>query len=195
MLQHLWTKMQQFWTRIFIFFSCFIFVVILKCNNLIIFLVYLYFWCFYFWIGMSSWRCSRLPFKRLTGNNIIGPLFSPFISIPFFSSVTTISQTTAAWIKILFHKPKLKGVHKILGLDPFSDHVGHFGAPWQPFCILQVVWRCRWVSHLLLGWYLTLTLEFVIISSLSSWSSSFLRLSPILKLSSSRRISSFSCSA
>ena len=34
-----------------------------------------------------------------------------------------------------------------LGLDPFPDPVGHFGAPWRPFWILQAVRRCRrWAS-------------------------------------------------
>ena len=33
-----------------------------------------------------------------------------------------------------------------LGLDPFPDLVGHFGAPWRPFWILQVVlFWCRFV--------------------------------------------------
>ena len=30
-----------------------------------------------------------------------------------------------------------------LGLDPFSDPFGHFGAPWWPFWVLQAVRRCR----------------------------------------------------
>ena len=34
-----------------------------------------------------------------------------------------------------------------LGLDPFPDPVGHFGAPWWPFWVLQAVRRCRrWAS-------------------------------------------------
>ena len=34
-----------------------------------------------------------------------------------------------------------------LGMDPFPDPVGHFGAPWRPFWILQAVRRCRrWAS-------------------------------------------------
>ena len=30
-----------------------------------------------------------------------------------------------------------------VGLDPFPDPVGHFGAPWWPFWVLQAVRRCR----------------------------------------------------
>ena len=33
---------------------------------------------------------------------------------------------------------------KKLWVDTFSDPVCHFGAPWQPFWILQAVRRCRW---------------------------------------------------
>ena len=32
---------------------------------------------------------------------------------------------------------------KNLGVHTFPDPVGHFGAPWRPFWILQAVWRCR----------------------------------------------------
>ena len=38
-----------------------------------------------------------------------------------------------------------------LGLDPFPDPVGHFGAPWQPFWILQVFYvshrRSAWIKN------------------------------------------------
>ena len=30
-----------------------------------------------------------------------------------------------------------------LGVNPYPDPVNHFGAPWQPFWILQAVRRCR----------------------------------------------------
>ena len=32
---------------------------------------------------------------------------------------------------------KLIGVPKNLGVDPLPDPVGYFGAPWQPFWIVQ----------------------------------------------------------
>ena len=35
------------------------------------------------------------------------------------------------------------GVPKNLWIRLFSDPVSHFGAPWQPFWILQAVRRCR----------------------------------------------------
>ena len=53
---------------------------------------------------------------------------------------------------------------KNLGVDIFPDPVGHFGAQWRPFWILQAVRRCRrWTSAPApLGWYLG-------IFSLFSW--------------------------
>ena len=37
--------------------------------------------------------------------------------------------------------------HPNLGIDTFPDPIGHFGAPWRPFWILQAVRRCRrWAS-------------------------------------------------
>ena len=33
----------------------------------------------------KCWRCSRLPFRQFTGNDVGGPLFSPF----FFSLTST----------------------------------------------------------------------------------------------------------
>ena len=39
-------------------------------------------------------------------------------------------------------------IPKTLGVDTFPDPVGHFGAPWRPFWILQLVRRCRrWASY------------------------------------------------
>ena len=44
----------------------------------------------------------------------------------------------SAWIKKLI-KTKLTVAPKSLGVDPFPDPVGHFGAPWQPFWIFEVL--------------------------------------------------------
>ena len=53
-----------------------------------------------------------------------------------------VSHRRSAWIKKLILRKWLQMANN-LGLDPFPDHVGHFGAPWRPFWILQAVWRCR----------------------------------------------------
>ena len=70
-------------------------------------------------IGTSGCRCSRSPFRRSTGNDVSGPLFSPFFSFlfSFFSfifSVVYFSHRRSARIKNLFSEswresPKTKG--------------------------------------------------------------------------------------
>ena len=59
-----------------------------------------------------------------------------------FSSVATFSHRRSARIKKLILR-KLLRMPKNLGGDAFPDPVGHFGAPGQPFWILQAVRRCR----------------------------------------------------
>ena len=39
-------------------------------------------------------------------------------------------------------KRKLTGAPKNLGADPFPDPVSHYGAPWRPIGILQMVQCC-----------------------------------------------------
>ena len=71
----------------------------------------------------------------------------------------------SAWRKKLILR-KLPRMPKNLRVDTFPDPVGHFGAPWRPYWILQAVWRCRRcgvaggerVPPLPLGWYFILYL-------------------------------------
>ena len=67
-------------------------------------------------------------------------IFTVIFLSPF--SVATFSNRRSARIKKLIQR-KLTTAPKNLGLDPFSDPVGHFGAPWWPFWVLQAVRRCR----------------------------------------------------
>merc|ERR1711954_400716 len=60
----------------------------------------------------------------------------------FFFSVATFSHRRSARIKKLILR-KLTGSPKNLGVDTFPDPLRHFGAPWRPFWILQVVRRGR----------------------------------------------------
>ena len=71
-----------------------------------------------------------------------------------------------------------------LGLDPFPDPVGHFGAPWRPFWILQAVRRCRrwasapgaarlvfnYISHFALSWFISVSSWCISVHLGESWS-------------------------
>ena len=71
--------------------------------------------------------------------------FSPLF-FPRFFSIATFSHRRSAWIKKLIYQ-KLTGTPKNLKVDTFPDPVGHFGAHWRPFWILQAVRCCRrWAS-------------------------------------------------
>ena len=102
-----------------------------------------------FFIGTSMRCSSRLAFERSTGNDVSGHYkhhYSWRERVAFqrsaFSSVATFSHRRSAWIKKLFSESCLEHP-KTLGKTPFQDPIGHFGAPWRPFWILQVVRRCR----------------------------------------------------
>ena len=62
---------------------------------------------------------------------------------PHHFPVATFSHRRSAQIKKLILS-KLTGAPKNLGLDPFPDPVGHFGAPWRQFWILQY-WTPFWL--------------------------------------------------
>ena len=53
---------------------------------------------------------------------------------------STAGNDVVATIIIL---QKLLRTPKNLGVDTFPDPVRHFGSPWRPFWVLQVVRRCR----------------------------------------------------
>ena len=101
-----------------------------------------------FW---QEWRrYSRSLFRRSTGNNVSGHYFCcysfiihfflPVFQLFFF--IGTFSHRRSARMKKLILQKWLKMANN-LGSDPFPDPVGHFGAPWRPFWILQVFY----VSH------------------------------------------------
>ena len=60
--------------------------------------------------------------------------FTFFFPFHFPFSVATFSHRRSARIKKLIWRKWFETVNN-LGLDPFPDPVGHFGAPWRPFCI------------------------------------------------------------
>ena len=89
-------------------------------------------------IGTSVWRSSRSAFGRPTGNDVSGHKFS-FLLFPFlFFPVVYFSHRRSARIKKLIQR-KLTGAPQNLGVDPFPVPVGHFGAPWRPFWIFEVL--------------------------------------------------------
>ena len=69
---------------------------------------------------------------------IIFFFFSRFFPRFFFFSVVTFSRRRSARIKKLIQRKWLEMANN-LGLDPFPDPVGHFGAPWRPFWIFEVL--------------------------------------------------------
>ena len=91
-------------------------------------------------IGTSGRRSSRLPFRGLTGTTIVDCYFHhSFTLLLFFHfSATTFSHRRNARIKKLILW-KLTLVPKNLGVHPFPDHVGHFGAPYRSFGIFEVL--------------------------------------------------------
>ena len=106
-----------------------------------------------------AWQCGvrqcdvaggePVPPGSARRNDVSGLLFSPIsfagtssVFFQFHFSVATFSHRRSARIKKLILRKLLKMANN-LGLDPFPDPVGHFGAPWRPFWILQVFY----VSH------------------------------------------------
>ena len=55
-----------------------------------------------------------------------------------FFSVVHFSHRRSARIKKLIYR-KLTGAPQNLGVDPYPVPVGHFGAPWRPFWIFEVL--------------------------------------------------------
>ena len=53
------------------------------------------------------------------------------------SSWSAFGRSMAVIKKLILRK--LMGAPKDLGVDPFPDPVGHFGAPWRPFWIFEVL--------------------------------------------------------
>ena len=101
----------------------------------------------YFYI--TNWH-ERAAFQRSTaGNDVVATLitslffiFSRFFYSPFFfPSVATFSHRRSARIKKLIQR-KLLRMPKNLGADTLPDPVALFGAPQQPFLILQAVNEC-----------------------------------------------------
>ena len=84
--------------------------------------------------GMSGRRCRR---SMLVAT--ISIIFSPH---DHDFSVAPFSHRRSARIKKLIYR-KLFVASKKMGLDPFPDLVGYFGAPWWPFLVLQAVRHCR----------------------------------------------------
>ena len=63
------------------------------------------------------------------GNDVVATIFIILFFPPFFfSSFATFSQRRSARIKKLVLKKLIRAPNN-LGLDPFPDPIGHFGAP------------------------------------------------------------------
>ena len=137
---------------------------------------------FGFWHERAAFQRSSLG-RSTTGNDVVATILISLISVLFspFSpfSAVTFSHRKSAWIKKLISQ-KLAGAPKNLGVHPFPDPIGHFGAPWQPFQIfevlreaggkvLQAVRCCRreQVPPSPLGWYC------ILLSSISDLLSRF----------------------
>ena len=77
--------------------------------------------------------------RQSAGNDVVATKNAfLFFSFVFFFSVVYFSHRRSAWIEKLIQR-KLKGAPQNLGVDPFPDPVGHFGAPWRPFWIFEVL--------------------------------------------------------
>ena len=90
------------------------------------------FLCIWYWHKHAAFQ--RSAFGRSTaGNDVVATIsISLFL---FFPPVFLFSCFPPS-------RPFL--IEGVLGSKSFPDPVGHFGAPWWPFWILQAVRRCRW---------------------------------------------------
>ena len=86
-------------------------------------------------IGTSGWCCSRSPLGGRLAMTLVATISTVFFFFFFFSffslcffSVVYVSHRRSARIKKLISRKWLEMANN-LGLDPFQDHIGHFGAP------------------------------------------------------------------
>ena len=89
--------------------------------------------------GVAVGRRQAVDWQRRSGHYFRRYFLFFSLPLPLFS-VATFSHRQSARIKKLIQQ-KLTGAPNNLGLDPFPDPVGHFGAPWRPF----------WISRPLIG--------------------------------------------
>ena len=82
-------------------------------------------------------RAYGVPVGRRSGSRLATTLKATKNDI-FFLSFFYFSHRRSARIKKLIWR-KLTGAPQNLGVDPFPDPVGHFGAPWRPFWIFEVL--------------------------------------------------------
>ena len=89
---------------------------------------------------MCYWH-ERAAFRlSIAGNDVLATtLISLFFSaLRFFPPLLSFLIEGVLGSKNLFSENCLE----CLGVDTFPGHVGHFGAPWRPFRILQAVSEC-----------------------------------------------------
>ena len=98
------------------------------------------FCCMFCNFGTSGRHFSWSAFWWSTGNDVSGHYKHHYFL--FLFSVVYFSHRRSALIKKLILR-KLLRLPKNLGVDTFPDPVGHFGAHWRPFWVLQAVRRCR----------------------------------------------------
>ena len=83
-------------------------------------------------------RCRWLPFWQTTDNDVRGHYFHDYFLFSIFSTVVYFSHSRSAQIKNPIQQ-NLTGAPKSRELGPFPNLVGHFGVPWQPFWIFEVL--------------------------------------------------------
>ena len=97
-------------------------------------------WSFFdqFYGTKYYWHESWSPLGNRLATMLVATISAIILFLFFFLFLfRLLSHTRSARIKNLFSKSCSEHPKK-LGIHPFEDSVGHLGAPWRPFWILQV---------------------------------------------------------
>ena len=82
--------------------------------------------------SISGRRCRRSTLGGRLATMLVATIYIIFFPHDHDFSVAPFSHRRSARIKKLIYR-KLFVVPNKMGLDPFPDPVGYFGAPWWPF--------------------------------------------------------------
>ena len=82
--------------------------------------------------GMSGQRCRRSTLGGRLATMLVATIYIIFFPHDHDFSVAPFSHRRSARIKKLIYRKLFVAPNK-MGLDPFPDPVGYFGAPWWPF--------------------------------------------------------------
>ena len=92
-----------------------------------------------FWHERAAFQRSAFGWSN-AGNDVVATIIISLFFFSRFFPIFTVFFHSARIKKLILRK--LLRTPKNLGVDNFPDPVGHFGAPWRQFRILQAVSEC-----------------------------------------------------